>query len=63
MAGTVESTVLHYDIHCVDDLHAMLKKAEDRVEPGGAGEQSRPGKAPSRRGAAPLTTRSAADAD
>ena len=26
---TVGSTVLHYDARCVDDLHAMLKKAGD----------------------------------
>jgi len=36
---TVGSTVLHYDARCVDDLHAMLKKAGDWVELGGADEQ------------------------
>ena len=35
----VASTVLHYDARCVDDLHAMLKKAGDWVELGGADEQ------------------------
>lgn len=36
---TVGSTVIHYDARCVDDLHAMLKKAADWVELGGADEQ------------------------
>ncbi len=36
---TVGSTVLHYDARCIDDLHAMLKKAGDWVELGGADEQ------------------------
>lgn len=36
---TVGSTVLFYDARCVDDLHAMLKKAADWVELGGADEQ------------------------
>ena len=36
---TVGSTVLHYDARAVDDLHAMLKKAGDWVELGGADEQ------------------------
>ena len=36
---TVGSTVLHYDARCIDDLHAMLKKATDWVELGGADEQ------------------------
>jgi hypothetical protein len=36
---TVGSTVLHYDARCIDDLHAMLKKAADWVELGGADEQ------------------------
>jgi hypothetical protein len=35
---TVGSTVLHYDARCIDDLHAMLKKAADWVELGGADE-------------------------
>jgi hypothetical protein len=30
---TVGSTVLHYDARCIKDLHAMLKKAGDWVEP------------------------------
>jgi hypothetical protein len=36
---TVGSTVLHYDARCIDDLHAMLKKASDWGELGGADEQ------------------------
>lgn len=36
---TVGSTVLHYDARCIDDLHAMLKKAGGWVELGGADEQ------------------------
>ena len=36
---TVGSTVLHYDLRCIHDLHAMLKKAGDWVELGGADEQ------------------------
>ena len=36
---TVGKTVLHYDARCIDDLHAMLKKAGDWLELGGADEQ------------------------
>ena len=36
---TVGNTVLHYDARCIDDLHAMLTKAGDWVELGGADEQ------------------------
>jgi len=36
---TVGSTVLHYDARCFSDLHAMLQKAGDWVELGGADEQ------------------------
>ena len=36
---TVGSTVLHYDARCIEDLQAMLKKAGDWVELGGADEQ------------------------
>lgn len=36
---TVGKTVLHYDARCVADLHAMLAKAADWVELGGADEQ------------------------
>ena len=36
---TVGKTVLHYDARCVDHLHAMLRKAGDWVELGGADEQ------------------------
>ncbi len=41
---TVGKTVLHYDIRCLDDLHAMLKKHEDWMELGSADEQ-KPAKA------------------
>lgn len=33
---TVGSTVLHYDARCINDLQAMLKKAGDQMELGGA---------------------------
>jgi len=36
---TVGGTVLHYDARAVEDLHAMLVKAGDWVELGGADEQ------------------------
>ena len=36
---TVGKTVLHYDARCIDDLHAMLTKAGDWVDLGGADEQ------------------------
>jgi hypothetical protein len=36
---TVGKTVLHYDIRCLDDLHAMLKKHGDWMELGSADEQ------------------------
>jgi hypothetical protein len=36
---TVGSTVLHYDARCIEDLLAMLRKAADWVELGGADEQ------------------------
>lgn len=36
---TVGKTVLLYDARCLNDLHAMLKKAGDWVELGGADEQ------------------------
>jgi hypothetical protein len=29
---TVKTTVLHYDIRCIDDLHKMLKKRGDWME-------------------------------
>lgn len=41
---TVGKTVLLYDARCVDDLHAMLVRAKDWVELGGADEQ-KPAKA------------------
>ena len=41
---TVGSTVLHYDARCIDDLRAMLLRAGDWVELGGADEQ-KPAKA------------------
>lgn len=36
---TVGKTVLHYDIRCLDDLRAMLKKHGDWMELGSADEQ------------------------
>ena len=36
---TVGSTVLHYDLRCLDDLHAMLKAHGDWMELGSADEQ------------------------
>ncbi len=36
---TVGKTVLHYDLRCIADLHAMLKKHGDWMELGSADEQ------------------------
>ena len=36
---TVGKTVLHYDLRCLDDLNAMLKKHKDWIELGSADEQ------------------------
>ncbi len=36
---TVGKTILHYDIRCLDDLHAMLKNHGDWMELGSADEQ------------------------
>jgi hypothetical protein len=36
---TVGKTVLHYDLRCIEDLHAMLKKHGDWMELGSADEQ------------------------
>ena len=36
---TVGKTVLHYDMRCIKDLHAMLKKHNDWMELGSADEQ------------------------
>ncbi len=36
---TVGKTVLHYDLRCIDDLHAMLKSHGDWMELGSADEQ------------------------
>src|SRR5688500_2314355 len=36
---TVRKTVLHYDLRCIQDLHAMLKKHGDWMELGSADEQ------------------------
>ncbi|HTD98722.1 MAG TPA: hypothetical protein VK668_05525 [Mucilaginibacter sp.] len=36
---TVGKTVLHYDIRCLNDLHAMLKMHGDWMELGSADEQ------------------------
>mgnify|MGYP001299670370 CR=1 FL=1 len=35
----VGSTILRYDVRCISDLHAMLKRAEDWVALGGADEK------------------------
>lgn len=36
---TVGKTVLLYQLSAIEDLHAMLKKHGDRMDPGGADEQ------------------------
>ena len=36
---TAGSTVLHYDLRCIDDRRALLKQAGDWVELGAADEQ------------------------
>ncbi len=36
---TVGKTILHYDIRCLDDAHAMLKEHGDWMELGSADEQ------------------------
>jgi hypothetical protein len=36
---TVGTTVLHYDLRCIEDLHAMLKAHGDWMELGSADEQ------------------------
>jgi hypothetical protein len=36
---TVGTTVLHYDLRCIDDLHAMLKAHGDWMDLGSADEQ------------------------
>ena len=36
---TVGKTVLHYDLRCLEDLHAMLKAHGDWMELGSADEQ------------------------
>ncbi len=36
---TVGKTVLNYDLRCINDLHAMLKKRGDWMELGSADEQ------------------------
>jgi hypothetical protein len=36
---TVGTTVLNYDLRCIDDLHAMLKQYGDWMELGSADEQ------------------------
>ena len=35
----VGTTTLHYDLRCIEDLHAMLKKHGDWMESGGTDEQ------------------------
>ncbi len=39
---TVGKTALHYDIRCINDLHAMFKQHGDWMELGGANEQKAP---------------------
>lgn len=39
---TVGKTILHYDIHCLDDLHKMLKDHGDWMNLGSADEQKPP---------------------
>ncbi len=39
---TVGKTVLHYDVRCINDLHAMFKQHGDWMELGGANEQKAP---------------------
>ena len=58
---TVGTTVLHYDLRIIDDLHAMLKD-DGRLgrRSGTPTSRSRRPKAPWRPGPAPRTTRSAA---
>ncbi|MBA3823783.1 MAG: hypothetical protein H0X24_07755 [Ktedonobacterales bacterium] len=36
---TVGTTILHYDLRCLEDLHAMLKQHGDWMELGSADEQ------------------------
>ena len=36
---TVKSTILHYDIKCIKDLHEMLKKRDDWMELGSKDEK------------------------
>ena len=36
---TVGKTMLHYDIHCLNDLHTMLKQHGDWMDLGSADEQ------------------------
>ncbi len=36
---TVGSTVLHYDIRCIEDLHTMLKKHDNWMELGSKDEK------------------------
>jgi hypothetical protein len=36
---TVGTTVLHYDLRCIDDLHQMLREHGDWMELGSADEQ------------------------
>ena len=56
LACTVGKTILFYDTRCVDDLHAMLKKAGDWVELGRTDEQK-----PMKKGAEEAWGRSASN--
>ncbi len=40
---TVKSTVLHYDIRCIEDLHKMLKQHGDWMELGSKDEKQETG--------------------
>jgi hypothetical protein len=56
----VGATQLRYHLRCIEDLHAMLAKHGDWMPLGNADEQKQAKPTPSRPGAGPPTTRSAA---
>ena len=56
----VGTTTLKYHLSAIDDLHAWLREQGDWVPLGAADEQKDAAPAPSRRGVARTTTRSAA---
>jgi hypothetical protein len=55
----VGKTQLQYDLRCIDDLTAMLRAHGDWMPLGAADEQKPAAEAPSRRGGARQTIRSA----